>query len=404
MPTGPGDVLFGSLSSTRASSRRTRRWKQPSSRISTARTDLTSAGPVSRRRTNSRAGFVNTFDLRFSQELPGFFEGHKAEIWVDIQNVGNLLNKKWGHIVDYGFFANVARRSLVGICRNVRPAVLQRQVRVQLPQRPVRPGTALGLTTDADGFNQRRLAVVGAGGLRSTSSDIEQHARPTAGGNTGRFLLSGRAQTQDMAMNDADERSERRQADRPLPTVNARISPRGGLDILSRDEIARLRDASSGGLHELLRRCALAVLTTGSDSDDPRAAQQRYPDFDIQVHQQDRGIKIELISAPALAFVDGEMIRGVAELLFAVVRDIVYVAMEIYGSAKFDLGTSDGITGAVFEILRNARVLRPHRTRTWWSAGAATRSAATSTTTPRRSATSWACAAWTSARVAARAR
>jgi predicted Rossmann-fold nucleotide-binding protein len=146
----------------------------------------------------------------------------------------------------------------------------------------------------------------------------------------------------------------------PLPTVNARISPRGGLDILSRDEIARLRDASSGGLHELLRRCALAVLTTGSDSDDPRAAQLKYPDFDIQVHQQDRGIKIELLHAPAVAFVDGEIIRGVAELLYAVVRDIAYTAIEIYGSDKFDLDSSEGITGAVFEILRNARVLRPH--------------------------------------------
>ena len=37
----------------------------------------------------------------------------------------------------------------------------------------------------------------------------------------------------------------------PPETVNARISPRGGLDVLSRDEIARLRDASGGGLHEL---------------------------------------------------------------------------------------------------------------------------------------------------------
>ena len=160
---------------------------------------------------------------------------------------------------------------------------------------------------------------------------------------------------------DADENEVAAAAVAALPTVNAHISPRGGLDILSRAEIARLRDASAGGLHELLRRCALAVLTTGSDSDDPRAAQQRYPDFDIQVHQQDRGIKIELRHAPAVAFVDGEIIRGVAELLYAVVRDIAYVAMEIYGSAKFDLSTSDGLTGAVFEILRNARVLRPHQ-------------------------------------------
>jgi predicted Rossmann-fold nucleotide-binding protein len=145
-----------------------------------------------------------------------------------------------------------------------------------------------------------------------------------------------------------------------LPTVNARISPRGGLDVLSRAEIARLRDATSGGLHELLRKCALAVLTVGSDSDDPRAAAMRYPDFDIQVQQQDRGIKIELKAAPALAFVDGEIIRGVAELLYAVVRDIAYVANEIHDSGKFDLASSEGITGAVFEILRNARVLRPH--------------------------------------------
>ncbi|MBC7657950.1 MAG: LOG family protein, partial [Frankiaceae bacterium] len=164
----------------------------------------------------------------------------------------------------------------------------------------------------------------------------------------------------EILLSDADENQNGALPVGPLPTVNARISPRGGLDILSRAEVARLRDASSGGLHELLRRCALAVLTTGSDSDDPRAAQQRYPDFDLQVHQQDRGIKIELIHAPALAFVDGEIIRGVAELLYAVVRDIAYVEMEIYGSAKFDLGTSEGITGAVFEILRNARVLRPH--------------------------------------------
>ncbi len=146
----------------------------------------------------------------------------------------------------------------------------------------------------------------------------------------------------------------------PLPTVNARISPRGGLDVLSRAEIARLRDATSGGLHDLLRKCALAVLTVGSDSDDPRAAAMRYPDFDIQVQQQDRGIKIELKNAPALAFVDGEIIRGVAELLYAVVRDIAYVANEIQDSGKFDLTTSEDTTGAVFEILRNARVLRPH--------------------------------------------
>ena len=88
-----------------------------------------------------------------------------------------------------------------------------------------------------------------------------------------------------------------------LPTVDAHIYPKGGLDVLSREEVARLRDVSSG-MHDLLRRCALAVLTSGSASDDPRAAQELYPHFDIEVHQQDRGMRIELRGAPAMAFVD----------------------------------------------------------------------------------------------------
>jgi predicted Rossmann-fold nucleotide-binding protein len=142
-------------------------------------------------------------------------------------------------------------------------------------------------------------------------------------------------------------------------TVSARISPAGGLDILSRNEVARLRDASGSGLHALLRRCALAVLTSGNISDDPRSMFEQYPDFDVQVLQQDRGIKIELSHAPAQAFVDGQIIRGINELLVAVVRDIVYVSTQLE-QGGFDLDETVGITHAVFEILRNARILKPH--------------------------------------------
>ncbi len=144
------------------------------------------------------------------------------------------------------------------------------------------------------------------------------------------------------------------------PVVNSRVYPRAGLDILSRQEVSRLEDATNGGLHELLRRCALAVLTSGSATDDPRAALARYPDFDIQAIQQDRGIKLELTSAPAEAFVDGRIIAGVAELLFAVVRDIAYVSSEIQNNGQFNLDDPEDITNAVFEILRNARALRSH--------------------------------------------
>jgi pyrimidine/purine-5'-nucleotide nucleosidase len=141
-------------------------------------------------------------------------------------------------------------------------------------------------------------------------------------------------------------------------TVSARISPAGGLDILSRNEVARLRNASGSGMHMLLRRCALAVLTSGSMSDDPRGILEQFPDFDIQVLQQDRGIKIELSNAPAQAFVDGQIIRGINELLVAVVRDIVYESTQLE-QGGFDLDDTVGLTHAVFEILRNARILKP---------------------------------------------
>ena len=149
-------------------------------------------------------------------------------------------------------------------------------------------------------------------------------------------------------------------APRAGSTVNALVSPRGGLDVLSRAEVARLRDAAAGSvLHDLLRRCALAVLTTGSALDDARAASALYPDFDVFIRPHDRGIKLELRNAPAQAFVDGQIIRGVAELLFAVVRDIVYTTTEVEGDAKFSAATGAGITSAVFEVLRNAHILKP---------------------------------------------
>ena len=47
--------------------------------------------------------WTNSFDLRISQELPGFWKGHKSSFTFDIFNFGNLLNKKWGHINEMPF-------------------------------------------------------------------------------------------------------------------------------------------------------------------------------------------------------------------------------------------------------------------------------------------------------------
>ena len=47
-------------------------------------------------RNEGRAPWVNQLDLSIAQEIPGFSEGHKGEIRLDIFNFLNLLNKDWG--------------------------------------------------------------------------------------------------------------------------------------------------------------------------------------------------------------------------------------------------------------------------------------------------------------------
>lgn len=141
--------------------------------------------------------------------------------------------------------------------------------------------------------------------------------------------------------------------------IDAQISPDGRLDVLSRQEVSKLLDSSQGGLYQTFRNCALAVLNCGSAMDDGKELLERYPDFAIRVIQEQRGIKLELKNAPAHAFVDGHIIKGINEHLFAVVRDIIYVNDEINQNPHFDLETSNGISNAVFHILRNANILRP---------------------------------------------
>jgi len=136
------------------------------------------------------------------------------------------------------------------------------------------------------------------------------------------------------------------------------VMPEGSLELLSQHEVNRLRSTGEGGQHEVLRRCALAILNVGGQSDDTREVLEKYHDFDIYIVQQDRGVKLALKNAPPEAFVDGRMIRGIRELLFAVLRDVVFINTEVASGAQFDLGSSDGITNAVFHILRNAGALR----------------------------------------------
>ncbi|PIE59226.1 MAG: LOG family protein [Desulfobulbus propionicus] len=136
------------------------------------------------------------------------------------------------------------------------------------------------------------------------------------------------------------------------------ISPDGSLDILSRLEIDKLLNTSQGELYSLFRSCSLAVLNYGEDIDDGKELLERFSTFDISVIPDNRGVKLELFNAPEEAFVDGELIFGIKEHLFAVLRDIIYVDDEINRNPRFNLASSAGITDAVFYILRNAKVLK----------------------------------------------
>ena len=136
------------------------------------------------------------------------------------------------------------------------------------------------------------------------------------------------------------------------------IHPKTHLRVLSQYEIQQLKNVSSGA-HELLRRCSFAVLSAGSLEDDYTRLEESYKNFNITVEQEERGIVLQLSGAPSGAFVDDEIIRGVREQLFSVLRDILYAEENILKAHRFDLDKSEDITNAVFHILRNANLLKP---------------------------------------------
>lgn len=139
--------------------------------------------------------------------------------------------------------------------------------------------------------------------------------------------------------------------------AHVRVTPENSLDVLSQLEVNRLANTSETTLHENFRRCALAVLNTGAVTDNTQEILEAYKDFDIRVIQQERGIKLEITNAPACAFVDGEMIKGIKEHLFSVLRDLVYINNELYENRDIDFATSVGVTNGVFHIVRNAGLL-----------------------------------------------
>ena len=151
VPNAPGDVLFGSLNATTGAFTANPTMEAAFWNYMQTQPRLLAHHGEYAPENGFRAGFVNTFDVRLTQELPGFFDGHKSQVWVDIQNVGNLLDKDWGHIIDYGFNANLPVASLVGICKVGCPAGMTgKYVYGYRSGTEFGQATAIGLPTNAD--------------------------------------------------------------------------------------------------------------------------------------------------------------------------------------------------------------------------------------------------------------
>ncbi len=136
-----------------------------------------------------------------------------------------------------------------------------------------------------------------------------------------------------------------------------KVSPKGSMDQLSQLEVDRLKQSAKSELYQLYRNCSLAVLASGLQSDNAENLFVQINDFNINVLRRERGIKIELTNPPEAAFVDGKIIRGLQEHLFAVLRDIVYVSNKYDNLKHINLTNSSHITNVVFDILRNGQVI-----------------------------------------------
>ena len=91
-----------------------------------------------------------------------------------------------------------------------------------------------------------------------------------------------------------------------------------GLESLSPSEIEGVFEESQDEIRSLFRRCALAVLAGGAETDDVRELLTEYEDFDLRVVRRPGGISLELSNAPMSAFVSYR--DGVGELKYKIIE------------------------------------------------------------------------------------
>lgn len=152
-------------------------------------------------------------------------------------------------------------------------------------------------------------------------------------------------------------------------TQTYQLNPVGWMSQLSQLEMNLLEQSTTDDLYQVFRNCCLAVLNAGIEQDDSEALFEQYKDFAVRLVRKERGVKIELVNPPQSAFVDGKLIAGVHEHLFAVLRDMLYMSSK--HNAQFDSLSqrvrtpqqtqndrdANVTTHVVFDMLRHAQAL-----------------------------------------------
>ena len=176
--------------------------------------------------------------------------------------------------------------------------------------------------------------------------------------------------------------------------VDASVGPRGSLETLSQSEIEVAAQFRAGRYTRCFANARWPCSIPAATATTPSCCSTATATSTSSWCAIPGASACEIRNAPASAFVDGQMIRGIQEHLFAVLRDVVFITNEVGRAAASISTTSDGITNAVFHVLRNARHAAARgRTQSGGVLGRALDQRARSTNTPRRWATNSACAA-----------
>jgi len=135
VPAGPGDVSFTNNSSALD--------QQAFWAYINSNPDLAARRGSPTRRNEGTSPWRNVIDVRFSQEIPLGFGDARAEVFLDIENFGNLLNRKWGQVEEAGFPYTLSVADYAGVVNGRYVLDVSRYVNeatgaVSLPQLPSR--------------------------------------------------------------------------------------------------------------------------------------------------------------------------------------------------------------------------------------------------------------------------